>query len=459
MTLHKSVVLLLLLITGIISKAQVINEDSLTKKLDMYLVSAVRADKFNGTALIAQNGKIVLEKGYGFKNIADSSINDENTIFQIGSLTKPFTAAVILKLKEDSKISVNDKLSKYFPQQKDADKITIQELLNHTSGINNYTDVIGPEDSAIVSRPVARQRILDIFVNKPLAFKPSTKFEYCNSDYFLLGLIIEKVSGMTYEMAVRHYLFEPLEMDRSGFDYINLHGPAKAVGYVTFNTNSHIPAVKWDSTVTYAAGAMYSNAGDLYKWYTAIAKKQILSAATWREAFKPGLDNYGDGWWINQLYGDTCIMHSGGMPGFMSNFYYFPEKDITIILLNNFGNYGESLNLISNSLAAILFNKAYSLWAVNKAININEAVLKQFTGTYTTDNKVKVYITIKNGQLYAESSSKNGIPKLPIYPESQNEFFLKDFNAVFTFMKDVNLNVSGIITHENGKDIVFRKIK
>ena len=453
---------LILILTGcfIPCHAQT-NGDTLTisQKADEYIRSAVFTGKFNGSVLIARQGIVILDKGYGIKNFKTHSLNDPNTIYQIGSLTKPFTAMVILKLQEESKLSVNDLLSKYFPEQRGADKITIQNLLDHTSGINNYMDIVGPEDSAIFSHPVSRQRILNIFEKKRLAFNPGSKFEYCNSDYYLLGMIIEKLTGKPYELAVRQLIFEPLKMNHSGFDFINLKDTSKAEFYVSIDSNKYLQAPKIDSTITYAAGAIYGTIGDLYKWSEAIAKGQILTQDSWKQAFTPHLEHYGDGWWIDTLLGAKYIMHSGGFPGFMSNFMYYPDKDVTIILLNNFGNYGESLSAINSDLSAIVFNKPYSLWQTHIAIRLDNTILQQYVGTYTANGKVKIFITLRDGQLYAESNSTNGIPKLPIYPKGKNQFFLKDFNAVFAFIRDAEGNVFKFISQESGKEIEFKKIK
>src|SRR5450432_3440303 len=192
---YKTVSLIMIFVTGFfVLKAQQPNE-SLAQKLDEYLVSANNFYKFNGPALIAEKGKIIFQKSYGFKDVATHALNDSNSIFQIGSVTKQFTATVVLKLQEEGKLSVQDKLGKYFPEFKYAGEITLENLLTHTSGIYNYTNDIDDEDSAIVCNPVNKQLLLDIVFKKPLDFKPGTQFAYDNSGYYLLGLIIEKVTG------------------------------------------------------------------------------------------------------------------------------------------------------------------------------------------------------------------------------------------------------------------------
>jgi CubicO group peptidase (beta-lactamase class C family) len=232
---YKAASFIIIFVAGFfVLKAQQPN-DSLAQKLDEYLVSANNFYKFNGSALIAENGKIIFQKSYGVKNVATHSLNDSNSIFQIGSVTKQFTAAVILKLQEEGKLSVQDKLSKYFSEFKYADEITLENLLTHTSGIYNYTNDIDDNDSAIVCNPVNKQLLLDIVFKKPLDFKPGTQFAYDNSGYYLLGLIIEKVTGKSYEQNIRDIIFTPLQMTHSLFDFRNSKDTNIAIGYKKLN--------------------------------------------------------------------------------------------------------------------------------------------------------------------------------------------------------------------------------
>ena len=169
--------------------------------LDVY----ARQYKFNGSAIVVHKGKILLNKGYGFRNVADSSRNDANSIFQIGSITKQFTSAMILKLQEENKLNVKDKLSKYFPGYPQGDSITLAQLLAHTSGIYSYTnDPVFMENEVV--KPSDRQRMMALFKDKPLDFPPGTKWNYSNSAYMLLGYIIEDLTGIPYEQAVRNYI-------------------------------------------------------------------------------------------------------------------------------------------------------------------------------------------------------------------------------------------------------------
>ncbi|MEO8112698.1 MAG: serine hydrolase domain-containing protein, partial [Ginsengibacter sp.] len=187
-------------------------------KLDTLISAYAKLDKFNGAALVAKGGTILLDKGYGYRNSNDKVLNSEQTIFQLGSITKQFTSAVILKLQEEKKLSVSDKLSKYFPNYPKGDSITIQQLLTHTSGIFNYTNDENFMANEI-TKPATREKMMALFQDKPLDFSPGTSWNYSNSGYSLLGYIIEAVTKKSYEQAVRRYIFAPLHMTHSGFDF------------------------------------------------------------------------------------------------------------------------------------------------------------------------------------------------------------------------------------------------
>ena len=433
--------------------------DSLTQKLDQYLISPNSLKKFNGSALIAQHGKILLQKSYGYKNFERHVLNDNNTIYQIGSITKQFTATVVLKLQEEGKLSVTDKLSKYFPEFKNSGKIILENLLTHTSGIYNYTNDIDAEDSTIVCKPISKKLVTDlIFKHKP-GFKAGTKFQYSNSNYYLLGLIIEKVTGKSFEQNVRDIIFTPLQMTHSLFDFKHTSDTDIATGYKTINDTSQIEATawRWDSTVTYAAGGIFSTTGDIYKWSKAIANKEILSANSWKAALTPYLQHYGYGWYIDSLYGHKAIMHGGGLPGFTAYLCYYPADDITIILLSNQGWFGEALDNVNANLSGILFHKPIELFNKQAVIKLPHDVLKKYIGRYDFDKKHHVYIALENDTLQM-AAPQGGLPKSPLFAQDEANFYLEIIDARIEFVKDASGNISELIAHYNGKNEVCKKV-
>jgi CubicO group peptidase (beta-lactamase class C family) len=453
--MKRIVVLIFVTLIGFFSRAQSSGIDSLSKLLDNYLTSANKAYKLNGSVLVAQKGKILLHKGYGLANVATQLLNDTLIRFPILSLTKSFTATAILKLQEEGKLSVKDKLSKYFPDYQYGDKVTIEELLTHSSGIDNYTDIVGEEDSSIINHPISKERILEVFYKKPLEFSPGSQYSYSNSGYFLLGLIIEKVTGKHYEQFVREAILNPLEMTHSGLDFINLPQSIKAQGYNIFDATQQRPYKHYDSTYAYSAGAIYSTTGDLYKFAQAIASHKILSSETWQVAFKRRMNDYGYGWKIGNLFGRDYIRHDGGYPGFMSDFIYYPKEDITIIILNNFGNYGQNVWASVMGVSCILFHLPYDLWQLRTEQKVEENVLKQYVGLYKLNKRLGLLITYNHGELYMKGEGASTAPELPMLPESENKFFLHDFNTTFTFIKEGDH--FRLVVHEHGQDSEWKK--
>jgi CubicO group peptidase (beta-lactamase class C family) len=321
----------LLLVLTLLSCSQPLPQ-TLPQRIDSLLTGYHDTAGFNGSVLVARKGAIILEKGYGFRNFRSRLPNDTNTIFQIGSITKQFTSAVILQLQEQKKLSVHDNLSKYLPDFPGGNKITIEQLLTHTAGVYNYTnDRVFMKTRS--TQPISRDSLLALFSNKPADFQPGGKFSYSNSNYILLGCVIEKVTGRPYFEAVRDRVFRPLHMDHTGFDFTDLQSPDKALGYTSPNADTAAAIV--DSSVSFAAGAVYTTVDDLYKWNLALLGDEILSQPSLEQAFTPHLEKYGYGWMIDSVDGKRAVYHGGGITGFISLIYRIPADETCIIVLLN----------------------------------------------------------------------------------------------------------------------------
>jgi CubicO group peptidase (beta-lactamase class C family) len=422
-------------------------------KLDELLTAYSRLNKFNGTALVAQKGKILLEKGYGLKDANLALKNDVNTIYQIGSVTKQFTAAIILRLQEQKKLSVKDWLNKYFPDFPNGEKITIENLLTHTSGIYNYTN-----DSKFMANEIThnytRDKMIALFRDKPLEFEPGTKWSYSNSGYMMLGYIIEKVTNKPYGQVMHEMILQPLHMEHSGFDFTHLKNPDKAVGYMVLNENNKSIAPIVDSSVSYAAGSLYSTVEDLYKWERSIYSNAILKSGSWKTAFIPYKDKYGYGWFIDTLFNRQVIMHGGGIHGFNSNMFRMPQDELVIILLNNKGN--PTLDEITKGLAAILLDQKYEIPKENVAVNVPESILQSYVGDYELAPTFKITVRIENGNLKAQAT---GQPAFDLFAKSESSFFLKVVDAQVEFFKGEDGKIDHLILYQNGAKIPGKKVK
>ncbi len=424
----------------------------MAQKLDELVKAYAKNARFNGTVLVAQKGTILLQKGYGYKNVAKKEMDDGNTIYQIGSITKQFTSALILRLQEKKILSIHDKLSKYFPELSFADSVTIEHLLTHTSGIFNYTNNADFMKTEAV-KPATQEKILALFKDKPLEFQPGSKFNYSNSGYMLLGYIIEKVTRKPYEKLIHEMIFAPLHMNHSGFDFVALSSLDKATGYFSLSSTSNMPAPVVDSSASFAAGAIYTTVGDLYKWDRSLYTEKIISKASLKDAYTPRKEKYGFGWVIDSAYGKQVYSHGGGIFGFSTNIFRDPEEDICIILFDNKGDGG--LEKISDALNAVLHKKPYEIPSEIKEIVMDSLVLKQYVGEYQLAPEFIITITFENGRLMAAATGQG---KAEMFAQKENFFFLKVADIQFEFTKDADGKTDKLILHQNGQDTPAKKI-
>jgi len=302
-------------------------------QLDKVFMKLSKDGKYDGVALIYKGGHILLYGGYGFKDIQKKIINDTNTVFQIGSLTKQFTAEIVLKLVNDKKIELSDRLSKYLPTYPHGDSISVYNLLTHTSGIYDYTENI---DSLIIDprNGIEEQQLIDLFKNKPLAFSPGSKFSYSNSNYILLGNIIEIVTKSSYQKILRKEIFSKAEMTHSGFDFSHLTDTNKAIAYKLIDNKFQV-GVNYDSSFSFAAGSIYSTGRDMLNWYLALHQNKLLPKNVQDKMYIPFLNNYSMGWALNESRHKKFYYHSGKIGGFSSFELQNPQDDLYILFLEN----------------------------------------------------------------------------------------------------------------------------
>ena len=312
----------------------------------------------NGAILVAKGDEILFQKAYGFANKEENIKNTTDTVFPIGSLTKSFTAISILQLEEDGKLSIDQPLSDYVQGFPNGDEITLHHLLTHSSGIPELLKVV---DNKNEHSPV---EIIDQIKQEELEFKPGEKYAYSNSNYLLLGSIIESVSGQTYQEYVKENIFEKANMNSSGFlnsttDY--------AVGY----ENMEKPTRSFHDSLTFAAGDVTSTVSDMKRYNQAINNHVLLSEEAtdkmqtgYMKSAPLGVANYGYGWHVidNKISFDhKMIQHAGGLTGHKAEFARFIDEDLTIIILTN--NQGKTkLGTISREIASIIFGKRFFSW-------------------------------------------------------------------------------------------------
>ncbi|MDP4215832.1 MAG: serine hydrolase [Bacteroidota bacterium] len=421
------------------------------EKLDTLISAYHREDGYNGTVLVARGGAVLLEKGYGYKNKQARSLNDRNTIFQIGSITKQFTSALILQLMEQGKLSLSDKLSKFFPDYPHGDSISIENLLTHESGVWNYTND-APLMMSRAARPIDRDSLIAYFKYKPLGFSPGTKYSYSNSGYVLLGYIIEKVSGKPWFRVMHERIFGPLHMDHSGFDFAGLKSPDKATGYNS--PSSDQPALVVDSSVSFAAGSIYTTVEDLYKWDRALYTGRIISEASLQKAFTPHLGKYGYGWMMDSVYGKKVVEHGGGIPGFLSFIFRVPEDQTCIIIFDNMPI--RDPGKMAGAINALLNGKDYTIPRPKVVLRVDTVILKQYAGKYELAPGFVMTVTLENGKLMAQAG---GQPKLELFAEKENVFYPREIDAHLEFVRGADSSVEKLILNQGGQVRTANRIK
>jgi CubicO group peptidase (beta-lactamase class C family) len=344
------------------AQASVLAQDK-AAKIDELMKVYNSYRQFNGAVLVAENGKVIFKKGYGMANMEWNIPVEPDTKFRLGSITKQFTSMLILQLVQEGKIKLEGKLTDYLPDyRKDTgDRVTIHQLLNHTSGIPSYTGL--PNFFQEISRnPYGVSDFVKKFASGDLEFEPGTKFSYNNSGYFLLGAIIERITGKPYEQALKERILDPVGMKNTGYDHSETILAKRAAGYEK-RPGGYINAPYLDMSLPYAAGSLYSTVEDLYLWDQALYTEKLLSTQLKELMYKPALSNYAYGWAVRkpplgaQDEPVMIIEHGGGINGFNTVITRMPESKNLIVLLNNTG--GTKLGEMSQKIAGILFGKPY----------------------------------------------------------------------------------------------------
>ena len=362
---------------------------SQVSRMEQVVQSYVADKQFMGAILLAQKEQIVLDKGYGYANLEWKIPNSPTTKFRIASLTKQFTAVAILLLEEQGKLKITDFIKKYMADApSDWNKVTLFHLLNHTSGIPNYTSF--PDFAAFTTSTKTPEQQIDFFRNKPLNFQPGSNFEYNNSGYVLLGYLIEKISGQSYQDFVLNNIFKILEMNDSGYDShseIILH---RASGYMV-STNGIRNADFLDMSIPYSAGSLYSTTHDLLRWEQSLFGGKILSAESLKKMMVPFKNDYAFGVRIYSLNEHKIISHAGGTSGFNTKLIYSPDDKLTVIVLANLNALGYVAQDLALKLVNLAHGKSVTLPSERKEVILSSELLNQYVGAYNIDPYVGGY--------------------------------------------------------------------
>jgi CubicO group peptidase (beta-lactamase class C family) len=431
------------------------SDEAATKaRLDQIANSYMANNAFMGTVLVVEGDRVLLDKGYDMANLEWQVPNVPDAEFRLGSLTKQFTATLILLLQQDGKLNVNDPVSKYITNAPPAwAKITLANLLSHTSGIPSFTGF--KEFQAWAMNPHTPEEELAFFRDKPLEFEPGSKFEYSNSNYIVLGVVIEKVSGRKYADLLHERIFDPLGMKATGLDSDELVLPKRAEGY---HPGPHgLEVARSESmTIPWSAGAIYSTTGDLLKWEHGLFGGKVLNSDSLKLMTTPVKGNYGFGVFIENRDGVRVISHGGGIEGYNTSLKYAPDKQIAVVVLSNVN--GMAPDTMSNQLMDTVLGKKVVLASERTSEPIAKEELPKFVGVYDLFPNFSITVAVAGDHLTGQGT---GQPAFDLAYEGTKDghpkFFIKQVDAEIEFVPDASGTITSMILHQNGQNLPGKK--
>lgn len=412
-------------------------------KLDQYFQNLETNNKFMGSVALSKDGKVIYTHSTGMADVATGRKNTDQSVYRIGSISKVFTAAMIFKAIEEKKLSLDKKLSDYFPSIKNADKITIGQLLQHRSGIHNFTD-----DGNYLSwntKPQTEAQILDIIVAAGSDFEPDSKAAYSNSNYVLLSYILQKVYKKPYAKLLEEKIIKPLGLAHTY--YGGKTDPAKNESYSYNYTGNWTKEAETDMSVPMGAGAIVSTPQDLTRFVEGLFAGKIISSKS-LEQMKESLDGYGRGLFMVPFNGKKGYGHTGGIDGFSSVAAYFPEDKIAYALTCNGNNYEN--NNISIAMLSAAYGQSFDI-PVFKNYAVNASDLDTYAGFYgSTEIPLKITIAKQGSILTAQAT---GQPSFPLEATDKHQFQFEQAGVEISFDPEAHT----MIMKQRGHSFHFTK--
>lgn len=411
---------------------------NLSKAIDDLVQSAFTPNEPGVAVIVTQAGEVIHRKGYGIANLELGVTIEPDMVFRLGSISKQFTAVAVLMLMEQGKLDLDDPITKFLPNYPTHDYlITIEHLLTHTNGIQNYTAM--PQMRSLQRKDFTVEELIDFFKYQPMQFAPGKRWFYTNSGYFLLGAIIEKISGLTYEQFVQQNIFDTLEMKQSYYDMPQRIIPRRACGYQK-GTDGYLNAEYMSMTIPYAAGSLASTVDDLAKWDAALYTAKLVSQETLRRAFTTTRlvnCNYGYGWFITNYQGHQIVEHDGGIDGFAAHAIRMPNERIFVAVLSNNQHKERLLEPLIVKIATHTIGKPYQ---EPPTIQVSSELLASYEGVYRFHDGAEITVTCQNNILF---SRNEGCPPLEYFAVSPTEFVFK-LNSFYQYR--FISNAQGMVT-------------
>ena len=385
------------------------------QKMDSLFEVIEKYNKGMGGFAIHKNGELVYQNNIGYADIAGNIEATARTKYRIGSISKTFTAAMILQLVEEGKLSLDTKLSRFYPEIPNADQITIEDLLRHQSGLFNFTN----DETYLeyMEQPKSKEELLTIFTEDEPSFKPGEKNDYSNTNYVLLSFILEDLENESYPQILKNRILNPLQLEDTYYGgKINTEN-AEALSYKKQNVWQ--PTTETDMSIPIGAGALVSTPSDLNEFFTALFNGKIIKPET-LEKMKTLKNGYGMGLFTSPFYEKTLYGHTGGIDGFNSMSMYYPEEDLAVSYTSN----GTDLspNNIFIGAMNIYWGLDSEIPSFEPAIEVPLEKLQAYTGTYGSETfPLKVKIFVENETLMGQATGQPAFP-LEAYDEDKFQF-------------------------------------
>lgn len=414
-----------------------------TAQLDSLFDTLLANNKFMGSMAIAADGKIVYSNAIGKADIESGKELKPDTKFRIGSISKMFTAVLIFEAIEEKKLTLDQTIDHYFPGIENAQKITVDNLLNHRSGIHNFTN--DPTYLSYNTQPKTEKELLDIIQKGKSDFEPGSKSEYSNSNYVLLSFILEKTYKKNFSDLLEDKITKPLGLENTYVGSKISIANNECYSYKFLQT--WLKETETDMSIPLGAGAIVSNTGDLLHFIESLFDGKIISAGS-LEKMKTVEGNFGRGMFSVPFQDKKGYGHTGGIDGFQSVLYYFPKEKVGIVVLSNGGSY--SLNELVVAGLSAYFNVPFEIPSF-KTISLKSEDLDPFLGEYSSkDIPLKITITKDGSTLIAQATGQSAFPLQAV---SKNTFEFKAAGIVLEF----NAEQRQMILKQGGGKFTFTR--
>lgn len=411
------------------------------------LATYIQKTGFNGVVLVGRHKNVLLKKAFGFKNLESKIPLTVEDRFQIGSNTKQFVAAALLKLQEQQKLSIDDSVVKYLPQYNIPAEITIRDILNHTSGLTNFTDRKEFWETLDPEKTLTLDDLIQFTLRFPLDFPPKSEWNYTNSGYIVAGKIIEEVTGESWDHFIKKTFLDPLQMNNSGYaehfeNVSDVSGHRKIQGEL-------LPYSGFNLSWALSAGALYSTADDLFKWTSIFSDSTLLSAPSKTDMQTPFKENYGLGLTIASYGEDTYISHTGRTPGFVSKISWLKNSDLSIIQLDNIDG---AVRGISELLMNFYSNGSALVVKLDR-LNLPKEKLQDYVGKYVAGS-FELNVFTKDDKLFLQPN--DGQPPYELQCNDTDSFNLEGF-AGEEFIRNAEGKIVGLKHYQGGHISEFNR--